>query len=372
MKAEEIILTLKNRLPVLSEFFSDRLSIVSISVAGVYVTVETDVPHGLSVGSLVTMGNVAIPRVISAFDQGAGLIKFQTATSHDLTFNESSPLDALQDVRIIGDLGFSQSFRLKSVPNRFNFWVDEGDEPPLPAETFSLQEISPFGFNGLKYVLTVPTATTFTFRTDNELPAPNWTSEAFVCKSARISGAITVDLLVDSYTAQPLDNIWSFVVLGDYDANKDRFNLNDALATQGRQSDFRQKIVTNFSVYIFVPNKGDILTKTNGRAARDIIEDIRVPLFQSLLGIDLGSQLKAQGQGVITYAGDGFYLYNGAFYVHEFKFQQVVEITNGDTAIRDPDRAFRDMYITHRNQFDADASYLAYINLDVDPNYTVN
>lgn len=372
MKTEEIILILQSRLPVLSPFFSARLGIVSITFGeGVY-EIETDADHGLKPGDLVTVGNVSTPVIVESFVETADSITFQTATSHDLTFNETASLDLDQDVRIIGDAGYSGSFRLTGVPNRRTFSVDRAGASPLPVETLSLQEISILGFNGLKEVLSVPSLRKFTFETSFDLPDPNWTEEAFVCVRTRISGAVTVEQLIDSYTEQPLDNLWSFVVLGDYQANKDRFNLNDAITTQARQADFRQKIITNFAVYIFVPNKGDILTKTNGRAARDIIEDIRVPLFQSILGIDLGSQLKAQGQGIVTYAGDGFYLYNGAFYIHEFRFQQVIEITNGDTAIRDFDRAFRDILVTHRNQFSPETVYLSEIDLDDDPSFRVN
>ena len=372
MKTEEVILLLQSRLPVLSPFFSTRISIVSITKVGLTATVKTSLPHGLTPGDLVTVGNVSTPVVIDTFVETLEEIKFQTLTSHDLTFNESAPLDLDQQIRIIGDLGYSRSFRLTKVPNRITFFVDRDGAPALPGEILSLQETSIFGFNGLKEVLSVPAVDEFTFDLSFDLPAPNWTEEAFICARPRISGAVSVEQLIDSYTEQPLDNLWSFVVLGDYQANKDRFNLNDAITTQARQADFRQKIITNFSVYIFIPNKGEILTKTNGRAARDIVEDIRVPLFQSLLGVDLKSQLKAKGAGIVTYAGDGFYLYNGAFYVHEFKFQQVIEITNGDTAIRDLDRAFRDISVIHKNQFDELSVYLADIDLDVDPSFRVN
>lgn len=372
MKTEEVILILQSRLPVLSPFFSTRIQIQSVTKSEVIATVVTSSPHGLTPGDLVTVGNVSTPVVVDDFVETLEEIKFQTLTSHDLTFNESAPLDREQDVRIIGSLGYSGSFRLTRVPNRITFFVDRNGAPALPGETFSLQETFIYGFNGLKEVLTVPAPNTFTFELSFDLPAPNWTEEAFICARPRISGAVTIEQIIESYTEQPLDNLWSFVVLGDYQANKDRFNMNDALATQGRQADFRQKIITNFSVFVFVPNKGNILTDTNGRAARDVIEDIRSPLFESLLGIDLGSSLKAQGQGIVTYAGDSFYLYNGAFYVHEFKFQQVIEITSGDTAIRDVDRAFRDISVIHKNQFDELSVYLSDIDLDSDPSFRVN
>ena len=161
--------------------------------------------------------------------------------------------------------------------------------------------------------------------------------------------------------------MWAFVVLNDFTGNKDRMNPLDTNYATGISAEYRQRIIAGFNVYIIVPNKGEILTKTNGRAARDIIEDIRKPLFQSLLGIDFGSGLTSGGQNVCTWAGDRAYQYTGAYYIHEFSFQQVFDITYGDTAIVSDNRAFRDIDLSLKNQFSDLTAYTASINLDVNP-----
>lgn len=371
MKTEQIILQLQRWLPTLSPFFSKRVTISSVSKSGLTATVNTATAHKLNAGDLVTVSGIYTPNEIDSFVETASLVTFHFTTPHDLTFNPTALLDAGQTVFIQGSSPsiVGAVYELKSVPNRNSIIVKRGTNAPLPIDTvLYMQSSVDYGYNGLKVVSAVPSATSLQYAIDFDLPEPNYTDNTpFLCTSPRISGAIDLETLLESYTEQASDAIWAFVVLADNQANKDRLNQNDATTTQGRQADFRQKIITGFSVYIFVPNKGDILTKTNGRAARDVIEDIRLPLFKSLLGVDLSADLYAPGQGIITYNGDGFSSYNSAFYVHEFRFQQVIEITSRDTAIRDFERAFRDISVIHKNQFSELTTYLSQINLDEEP-----
>lgn len=362
MNTEDIIFKLQSRLPEKSPYFSDRLDIASITLAGSTVTVATAIDHNLNTGDLVLMGGVLSPVEIDSFVVGATETTITTVTDHDLTLNSSIPYDLTQQVQITGT-GFDESYLLVDVPNRRTFVIKNG--VALPATVVFLQEQGA-GYNGLKTV-TVTSATTFTYELDFVTPEPNHLDSSYVYKGMRISGAVSIEVIEQSYSAQELDNVWAFVVLGEFSANKDRRTDDDAITTEGRQNDFRQKIIQNFDVYLYIPNKGNILTDTNGRAGRDLVEAIRVPLFQSILGENLESPLNAQGERVVTYTGDAPFLYNGAYYIHQIGFQQVVEITAADTAIESFNRAFRDIDVTHRNQFSDLAVYTSFIDLDDEP-----
>jgi len=370
VKTEQIILQLQSRLPVLSPFFANRLGVTAVAKIGAgVIQVTTESAHGLGAGGLVTLSGIQVPVEVDTFVETATEITLNLLTPHAFTFNANAPLDRNQEVVIYSGSEANRTYILKSVPNRNKLILTRGSATPLPDDvTLYVQETFPYGYNGLKTVTAVPTPTTFRFVTDFDQAAPiGAVEEWLVHTSPRISGAVDYQTLLESYTEQPDESIWAFVVLADNQANKDRLNQNDATTTQGRQADFRQKIITGFSIFIFVPNKGEILTKTNGRVGRDLIEDIRRPIFQSILGVDLESDLYAQGQGIIPYNGDQFVSYNGAFYVHEFQFQQVIEITSRDTAIRHFERAFRDVSVIHRNQFSELTTYLSQINLDEEP-----
>lgn len=364
MKASDLIGQLRAVLPTKTDFFSAKVGVVSVSKAALVATVTTSGAHGLVVGEYVTVNGVLSPVQIDTVTETATSYELNTLTPHDQTLHPV--LDTGKTIRITG-AGYDQVFEITDVPNRFRLTIKKDGQQALPMVVLYLQESSLIGYNGLKQVSSVPTATSFTFVMDFELPQPNYVNGSWVYLRHRISGAVSVDVLMDSYTNQANNELWAFVVLDSVDANKDRRTVNDATTTQGRQGDFEQKIICNFSVFVFVPNKGEVLTKTNGRAGRDLIEDIRKPLLQSLLGIKAPASLTAQGQGVITYNGDDFHLYNDAFYVHQFSFQQVDEITIGDTAIVSFDRAFRDVDLTIFNQFSDVTEYTALVNLDDEP-----
>lgn len=363
MKASTVISQIRSILPYKSPYFTSSLTVTGITKAGLVATVTTSAAHGLAVGEIVTINGVLTPTEIDTITDGGTYWRIKTVTPHDQTLH---PSDGDKYITVTGT-AYSASFRIVDVANRYTLDLEKGAQPAFPVGTTYLQEGAIVGYNGLKAVASVPTTTTFTYTINFDLPAPNYTTGAKVYAKHRISGAVNIEVMLNSYTKQPLDALWAFVVMGDTDANKDRKNLNDAITTQGRQSDFTQKMIDSFSVFIVVPNKGDVLTKTNGLAARDIIEDIRLPLMQSLLGIRFPASLTAQGQGIVTYAGDSFYEYNSAYYVHEFRFQQVVELTLGDTAIAEFDRAFRDVDLTIQNQFSDVTEYTALVNLDDQP-----
>ena len=368
MKTEQIILQLQSKLPSLSPYFSDRLQVIGMSkLSGTNVEIQTLTAHGLAVDDLITVGNIVSSVTVDTYTETATQITFTLLADHDFTYNANAPLDAGQVVKVYY-AGVNYEYRLKSVPNRRTLIVYVDDQDPIPLLlTIEIQQLFPYGWNGLKQVAAVPSSVLLQYDAGFDVSVTLGLAEGYICKSPRISGAVDIETLIRSYTEQPLDEVWAFVVLGSNAANNDRLNANDATTTQGRQSDFRQKIITNFSIFIFVPNKGEVLTKTNGRAARDLIEDLRLPIFQSILGVDLSADLYAQGQGIITYNGDAPVSYDGAVYIHEFKFQQVIEITSKDTAIRDFERAFRDISLIQTNQFDDLSVYTAAINLDEEP-----
>jgi len=364
MKTSDVISQIRAVLPTKTELFSTRLTITGVVKAGSVATFTTSAAHGLEASEYVTVSGVVTPIVIDTVTDLGDTYEIRTLTEHDLTLHPT--LDDAKTVQITGT-AYDQEFDLVDVPNRFRFVITKGSQPAFPVGTIYLQQTAMIGYNGLKQVIAAPSTTTFTAAISFDLPQPNYVTGAYTYCRHRISGAISIDVVINSYTKQAADNLWLFVVLGDFGANKDRKNVNDAISTQGRQGDFCQKIIENFSVFVIVPNKGSVLTNTNGRAARDIIEDIRKPLLQSLLGIRFPISLAAPGQGIVTYAGDSFYLYNDAYYVHEFLFQQVVEITFGDTAIVEFDRAFRDVDMTIQNQFSDVSEYTALVNLDDEP-----
>jgi len=367
MIIEPIIKHLHSCLPVKSPYFSSRIQVVSVDKIGLIATVTTATDHGLSVGNFVTVGDVLSPIEIESAVETATEIDFKCVTPHDLTLSPTAPKDQNQMVRITGS-SFDEKYLLTKVTNRFRFTVKKDSQPALPvSDTLFLQEQSAIGYNGLKQVIDVPSSTSFTYELDFDYPAPNFTEDSYIATGVRISGGIDIDTVTESYTKQQEEELWLFVTPQDAEPNKDRRTPVDAQSTQSVQGDFRQRIIDGFEVYIFVPNKGSALTNTNGRFAWDLVQQIKPDLFQCLLGLTFDSGLACQGQEIITYNGDGFFSYNGSYYIHRFSFQNVIDITKDDTANEVFTRAFRDIMVEHKNQFSEITTYNSEINLDDEP-----
>jgi len=345
-------------------FFTDNFGVTNVSIVAQVVTVTTDADHGLQPNDFVTVDGLFVPAEIDSINATTEQATCTTATDHDLTLN---PLENFKKfVRITGT-GFDETYQLIATVNRRSFTISLEGKPTLPAGTLFLQQTISNSVNGLIQVLAVPANDQFTYSVNQDYQSPNEFTQAQVSLGHRISGAVNYDTILASYTAQLESELWCFVVLGDTIGNKDRRGTNDALTQQGQSMDFCQQTIQGVTIYFFLPNKGDILTQTNGRAARDFIEDIKPDVLRSVLGINYASGLSCQGQGVLSYLSDGYFDFRGSYYVHQFSFEQVLEITQGDTAIEPDDRAFRDIDIMLENQFSDITDYTACINLDEQP-----
>ncbi|MCK4962082.1 MAG: hypothetical protein KAS19_06335 [Anaerolineales bacterium] len=369
MELAPIIQQLQTTLPDLSPYFSETLSIDSISVSGTTATVTTNVNHNLAQDEFVTITGVLVPVEVSTWTEiGTPVTQIEvvTATEHDFTLSPRAPKDQNQQVRITS-ASFDQTYTLIGVPNRNKIILRQDSQPTAPAETLYVQEQFSRGYNGLKQITNIVSPTEFDYELESALAEPNFTTDSTVKARTRISGGIDIDTVTSSYTKQEENDLWLFVLPQESVSNKSRRTPIDAQSTSGQQGDFRQYILDGFEIYIFVPNKGNALTDTNGRFAWDLVQQIRPSIFQSVLGLSFDSGLACQGEEVITYLNDAYFDYNGAFYVHRFAFQLSIEITKDDIANPDVTRAFRDILVTHRNQFSDVTTYTSEIDLDVEP-----
>lgn len=367
MFIEPIVKQIAATLPRLTSFFSSNSQIVSFSTSGNLATIELTKEHGLSVGDEITVSNVKTPVQIDSFQNlGGNNWEAITVQDHDLTLNA---IDGIIEIQLTGNgynPSYNELFVLTSVLNRKTFtFKAEAFNPP--AGNIYLQQSFLYAYNGLKQVVSVPSPIKLTYEINQADLLNPFMAGAVVSYCHRISSAINPEIANRAYTKQSDGDLWLFVTPLDASPNKSRENLNDGITTQARQADFMQKVIDGFNLYIFVPNKGEIITDSNGRAAWDLIQMLKPSILRSVVGIDFQSGLAAQGQNVTVYNGDGQFDYLDSYYIHEFSFQQVLEITEKDTAIQVDDRAFRDVCLLLNNQFSEDSEYTALLNLDEKP-----
>jgi hypothetical protein len=357
VKAADVVQQIQASIGTMTGLSQSATPSTIIKVSGNTWQLTTGTAHGLSVGELFSLGGVETPTLITDSYIDGDTIVCTTAVDHDLSLYRGESKTVKIGVN---------TYSLLGVPNRLNFVIANVGSPDLEGEY--LFQTYPYGLNDIHQVITVPNSTTIRFDLSPDfefMTAPISTATVKINTKFQVSAAVDIETANNSYTAQSANSIWLFVVLGDYFANKNRLNTNDAQITQGMQGDYYHQIISNMSVYAFLPNKGTSPRDQNGRKERDYIETtIRPFLFRALLRVNFPTYLSCQTQSTLSYNGDSFQGYTGAYYVHKFDFQQVIQVTNDDTNDTYATRAFRDLYLTFKNQFSDVTEYTADVNID--------
>ena len=335
MKAQDVINQLSAALPLFTSDFSTTLAVSSLVVSSNVATVTTAAAHSLTTNDIVVVKNAITPNPITSLTRVGTVATAVTANNHGLTKQTRGQ----QLVTISGaneaDYNGSKDLIdiLKGSSTSFTYKV--ANNPTTPAtgspilEEFFLNSDEDGGFssiNGAHQIIVIGT-TTFTYVT-NIVPDVTAIGTIEVEKSMRISGAVSLERAVEGYTRQSLDELYGFVVLEDRTANKDR-NINiDSSSSKSAGADSRQIVISPFTFYVIVPTSNQL----SARAARDKMEDLMSPLFQSVVGVRFAAGLSFNDLAETTFLEHGFQDYVNAYYIHRFSFETVFDITFNDTA----------------------------------------
>lgn len=341
MKASDVIAQLRAVLPTLSNDFCDSVAVTSLTRAGSTVTATTTTNHGLTTGEYVTITGAYEGNLITSLTRSGTTATAVTTTDHDLTamgagqaitypFNQATISGATETE-------YNGLSTVAGVPNRRTFTYTVTGDPSSPA-TGTPALLQDTGYNG-RFAVTVTGLKTFTYEITTTPVSPAL-GTIYAKKGARVSGAVSLDRAIRGYTEQGASSLWAFVVIGDINISKSRDTLTDATQAASKQDEWRQRIIEPFSVYVFIP----ATTSISARPERDKAEDVRAYLYQSLLGVVFPTTLDCPTWSQVTATGDRFVgeSSENAFYVHEYRFERMVDVTYGDTALPSNTNAFRD------------------------------
>ncbi len=341
MRAQDFILQLSAKLPVLVDDFTTSFSVSSLTRTSTTVTATTTTAHGLSIGKSVNIVGAETPISITSIDRFGIMATLATNADHDMTEG------AFTTVVISGatESEFNGTFPLLRVLNRrtVTFQVDDSGPISATGSPLLLNGSSPLqSYNGLKAVTAVPTTTTFEYEiTDNTLFTP--ASGAITAKTRpRISGAATDERALESYTAQNTGDAWLYVVMNDAVANKSRTLEIDGTDNIERTNHFKQFISQTVSLFVFLPTSEQIA----GRSSSDRAQELFQPICQSILFAKFDSLLTNGKYNALMFNEHGLHGYNKAFYIHRYTFEMQLLMGINDTIGADIDVAFRDISIS--------------------------
>jgi len=367
MKGADVIKHMKATVPLLTNDFSTQLSVSSMTVAGTTVTVNTTASHLLTTGEFVTVLGAKGIISVDSITHVDGFATIDTDQDHDVTFNENVDT-IIPTIEISGanEAEWNGTFNVDlPPPNRQTININVPDTNTTPATgTILLFDFGDRGLNG-QHQITVTGATSFTYELAS---APDIESTIggtiTIQKDVRITGAISADRALRAYTKQTdIDQLYAFIVIGDTTASKDRNINSDATATIQAGDDYRQRIVQEVAIVVFVPSVED---NRGARLARDNMQDLRAVLFQSLLNFRFDDGLCEKEFSGLTFISDGVLVDNDSYFVHQFLFEIVSDIITGDVNLDINDVAFRDIAVDFLPNL-PDTDLTANIDLDDEP-----
>jgi len=357
MKAYNIIAQLQSVLPLYTDYFSDSYDIVSLTRSENTVTAQTSIPHNLSVGDWLVIKGALTSFTLNSLTRIGTTAHGITNNPHDLTENYQENVNIIDADQI----EYNGEHKLLTVPNRknFTFYVEGNPATPATGDIKLIENIA-VGYNGWHEITGVDTDT-FTYQIETEPESPALGTITAKTR-ARISGAVSIDRAIQSYTKKNTDKMWGFVVLGTAAANKDRQTYSDATFSPGKGEIYRQEIVQPFNIYVFVPTTSTI----SGRKERDQMDDVLVALCKSLLRVKFPSGFYEVPYSGVVFSSHAFYDYVQAYYVHEFIFETSAWIVYEDTVDPDYNVAFRDIYLNYESGLNREAGTIMLDHIDLD------
>lgn len=339
MNVNEIVKWLRQTLPKNTEAFSDKLDIEEMSCTNKLVTCTTTSPHGLSTGDQIYIKGALTPNKITAITYSNGVATATTERPHDFT-------DGWQQYVVITgaiEPEFNSNHKFIHQPNRLTLefeYTTEGTGDMLVLEDRA------FTYNGYHTIVKIDD-TTFTFTIDIDLGVDNIAyGDYVVIGKHRISGAISIDRAIESYTAQKQDNFWLFVVADRATAAKSRTTVTDGTLTTGGGAEVRNKIIYGFDIYVIFPCRDQI----SALQARNTADLFLFTLCKSLTNARftiIGSDCQTMN---CTLNGHDIYAYDRAYYVHVYHFETYFYINSADGYF-DEHVAFRDILLNYQNVY---------------------
>lgn len=366
MKAEDIVKALIAKLPFLTDKFSDKTPIDSITSSALVATATIAAGHGRVDGELVTITGAVSPITVDSITRTGATAVVVTDNAHDFTQSAREVARGnVQQVILSGanEAEFNGSFKLLSVTNRKTLVVEVTDSGAITATGSMILEngSSAFGqYNG-SFNITVINANVFTYPLQSAIP--NAAAGAPILNSGhRISAAVDLQRFIDAYTKQGTDKWWCCVVLGDVTASKGRQNASDSTDQFSDGQHYQQSITQTFGIYLIAPAVNAIAA----RPQRDEMEDVVPFIMQSVLLTKFDTGFAASTHNRTIFTAHGFFLYNGPQYVHELTFEQDADLLFEDSVGVDVNTALRDLTLTFSTDLGT-TTLPALLNLDEEP-----
>lgn len=334
MKLSEIIKHCQKTLPKYTSYFSDAISVTSLTSVNNICTVVTEEPHNLKAGDLFTIEGAKVANKIVSLTQTRGLGTLITEHPHEVTKN--SPLRDGDSTHIeiynANEEEYNGRFLIMAIPNAnvIEFSIDS-DAPAVATGEPEIKEEVYATYNGRQLVKEIIDDNTFTFALPYVPEATKATGDIKIKNGIRITGDFSVTHAIKAYEEMETDELWGFVVMDGVSVSKSRVNFTDAISTFVKGADLNIDAIQDISFFIFVPTSSDYCWTD----FVDLCQDLRNPILKTLHNARFDSGVTDE-DAYLSFVGDNPVDIEGtAYLVYQYKFQTTLNIYNEDGVVKE-------------------------------------
>lgn len=360
MKALDIINRLKEVLPRYTSLFCNEINVNSLTYAAGVVTCTCATKHELTAGDEIFIHGALTPITITSITRIGNLATAITASNHDLTrgYQETITITGANQTEYNGE------HPLIDVPNRRTFIFSVTGSPITPATgTMKMTEDIKAGYNGLHSVASVVNDYIFTYAITSTPESPALGGSIKLRKELAITGDVTLERFLQSYSGLPDDRFWLVVILGGTFCSKDRFTLSDAISTSTSPNVvIRPRIIDPFSIYVVTPTSETLTAMTT----RDGMNLVFNAINKAVLFYKFPTDSTVESNIGVSFARHDMAEYDVARYIHRFDYEFVYDLVKEDGANDDTSVAFRDIDLHFNSYLNSKHNEIMHTLVDLD------
>lgn len=350
MRVNPLVLHAAARIPALTDIFSERLPVASMTVtAGEKVILTTASSHGIAIGSrsAVCIVDAATPNKIVATSIHDGhYVKLTTEHDHDLsmTSDGTRPWNIAAKLAGFDEQGMNGTLQLVSVDGARQFTVlcaSTISSLPLTGNEVLLERLEQ-GIIGW-HVVTATSSFELQFDTPEDVDRSFSVQSPSVVTNVRIAGSVSLEIAQRQYvrgyqsaattqSEQSIGQSWMFVCpYGSVQLSRDRNASSDAVIERTASSDDRRVLLDGYYVFVALPAE----SSGGGVAPSDLANGtVLSAVLRTFDGLNLPRREFYQGDTFVhSMIEHGLALgdYDGATYWHAYKFEAPCFLTQWDS-----------------------------------------
>lgn len=349
MRLSEIVKIAQKKLPLYTDYFSDKIKVESLSSVENVCTLKTEMPHNLVAGQQFGINGAKVKNSILSLTNERGLGKAIFKYPHQITKNYPLRKGDSTHITIEGatEEAFNGSFLIMDIPNSnvVLFSIDTDAPKEATGKPYILEDCYA-NYNGRQTVKEVIDENTVTFETIKTPEAENAEGDIYIRSGIRISGEFSIEHALEAYEAIGNNKLWGFCVLDGANVSKSRVNHTDAIATFQKGSDIRLELIQDFNFFVIIPTSSEYCWID----FVDLANDLRKPILKTFHKANFESDMTDEDT-YLAFVGDNpVEVSTKAYMVYQYKFQSTINIQNEDGIDYEFEPALRELEMHEKNK----------------------